>query len=248
VAIVSQSFARREWGTPAAAIGKRLRMTLNEPWRDVVGVIGDVHHENLDRAAPDAVYLTLGEPLAQYMSRTVTFVVRSERVGTSGFLEDLQRAIWSVDASLPLASVQTLGDFYDAATARAALTLVLLAITGGMALLLGLVGIYGVISYMLSQRTREIGIRIALGARHAALKRMLLSQVLLLVLIGVGLGLIGAAATTRLMESQLYGVTALDPATYGLVTLLLVATAALAGYLPARRVTRVDPMSALRAE
>jgi ABC-type antimicrobial peptide transport system permease subunit len=144
--------------------------------------------------------------------------------------------------------VQTLGDFYDAATARAALTLVLLAITGGMALLLGLVGIYGVISYMLSQRTREIGIRIALGARHAALKRMLLSQVLLLVLIGVGLGLIGAAATTRLMESQLYGVTALDPATYGLVTLLLVATAALAGYLPARRVTRVDPMSALRAE
>jgi putative ABC transport system permease protein len=248
VAIVSESFARREWGSAAAALGKRLRMTLAEPWRQIVGVAGDVHQENLDRAAPDSVYLTLGDPLAQYSSRAVTFAVRSGRVGTPGFIADLKRAVWSVDPSLPLASVQTLGNLYDQATARTALTLTLLAITGGMALGLGLVGIYGVISYMLVQRTREIGVRIALGAQSAALNRMLLGQVLALVLVGVALGLGGAAGLSRLMQSLLFGVSALDPATYILVAAVLIATAAVAGYLPARRAMRIDPMQALREE
>ncbi len=110
VVLVSESFARREWGTAANAIGKRLRMTPAEFWREVVGVVGDVHHENLDRAAPDSVYLTLGETLAQFMSRTVTFAIRSGRVRTAGFLEQIQRAVWSVDRSVPLANVQTLGE------------------------------------------------------------------------------------------------------------------------------------------
>jgi predicted permease len=246
--VVSESLARRQWGSPEGALGKRMRRSPGSPWVEIVGVVGDVHLEGVDQPAPDAVYFTLRDELAQWMSRTVTFVVRSERIGTPGFLEDIQGAIWSVDPSLPLASVQTLGDLYERSMARTALTLVLLAITGGMALLLGLVGIYGVISYTLAQRTREIGIRMALGARDAALKRMLLGRVLALVLVGAVLGVGGAAAMSRLMESLLFGVTALDPATYALVAVMLVATAAVAGYLPARRVTRVDPMQALRAE
>jgi ABC-type antimicrobial peptide transport system permease subunit len=125
---------------------------------------------------------------------------------------------------------------------------VLLAITAGMALALGLVGIYGVISYLLAQRTREIGIRMALGAQHAVLKRMLLGHVLTLVVVGVVLGLGGAATLTWLMKSLLFGVSALDPMTYVAVSAILVSTAALAGYVPVRRVTRVDPMAALRTE
>jgi ABC-type antimicrobial peptide transport system permease subunit len=132
--------------------------------------------------------------------------------------------------------------------ARTSLTLVLLGITAAMALALGLVGIYGVLSYVLAQRTREIGIRMALGADNAQLKRMLLRHALALVGIGVALGLGGAALLTRLMESLLFGVGALDPATYIAVSAVLIATGALAGYLPARRATRVDPMTALRAE
>jgi putative ABC transport system permease protein len=141
-----------------------------------------------------------------------------------------------------------MGELYQRSTARTSLTLVLLSITGAMALVLGLVGIYGVISYMFTQRTREIGVRMALGARNAALKRMLLSQVLLVVVVGVALGLAGAALLTRLMESLLFGVGALDVTTYVTVSAILVITAALAAYLPARRVTRIEPMQALRAE
>jgi len=248
VVIVSAGFARREWGGAENAVGKRLRLTPADPWREVVGVVADIHHERLDRPAPDTVYLTLGELLAQYMSRTVTFVIRSERVGTSGFLQDIQGAIWSVDSSLPLANVGTLEDLEARAAQRTALTLVLLAITGGMTLLLGLVGIYAVIGYLLAQRTREIGIRVALGARTGAVRRMLVLRIALPVMAGIAVGLLGAAASSRLIESLLYGVTALDPSTYALAALLLVTAAAVAAYLPARRAARVDPMSALRAE
>ena len=128
------------------------------------------------------------------------------------------------------------------------LTLVLLAITAGMALLLGLVGLYAVIAYVLTQRTREIGVRIALGARAGAVKGMLLRYVLALVAVGVLLGIGGALASTRLMESLLFGVSPLDPATYVAVSSALFLVALLAGYLPARRITRVDPMRSLRAE
>jgi len=141
-----------------------------------------------------------------------------------------------------------MGDAYRQALARTSLTLTLLAITAAMALSLGLLGIYGVISYMLAQRTREIGVRMALGARNTQLQGMLLRQVFLLVTVGVALGLGGAAALTRLMESMLFGVTALDAPTFAAGAAALVATAIVAGYLPARRITRIDPMRALREE
>jgi ABC-type antimicrobial peptide transport system permease subunit len=219
-----------------------------EPWREVVGVVGNVRNERLDSSATDAVYLTLDGNLAALLARTPTFVIRSERVGTAGFLADIQRAIWSIDPSAPLWDVETLGDHYDRATARTALTLVLLAIAGCMALALGLVGIYGVIGYMLAQRTREIGIRLALGAQNGALERMMLRRILVPVLAGVALGLGGAAALSRVIDSLLFGVTALDAGTYTLAGAVLVATALVAAYLPARRVAQVDPVVALRTD
>jgi predicted permease len=248
VAIVSENLARREWGTPEAALGKRVRMLPTEPWREIVGVVGNIRHEVLEEPAPTAVYLTLGDSLAQFMSRNPSFVLRSERVGTPGFVDEIQRAIWSVDASVPVAGLRTLGDIHQASMARTSLTLVLLGITAAMALLLGLVGIYGTISYMLAQRTKEIGIRMALGAQNTNLRRLLLGHVGALVGVGTGLGLLGAAGLTRVMETLLFGVTALDALTYVTVCVVLVVTALLAGYLPARRVTRIDPMRALREE
>jgi ABC-type antimicrobial peptide transport system permease subunit len=202
----------------------------------------------VDQDAPDAIYLVSSEALAQFVSRNVHFVVRSDRAGTPELLREIERAVWSVNGSLPLGSVATLGEVYDRSMARTSLTLVLLAITAAMALVLGLVGIYGVLSYVVAQRTREIGIRIALGAQQNQVNRVMLGHVLALVGVGVALGLGGAALLTRLMESLLFGVGALDPATYAAVSALLIVTGGLAGYLPARRATRVDPTLALRAE
>jgi len=248
VAIVSANIANARWGSPAAALGKELRRTSTSPPSTIVGVVGDIRHYGVDQRAPEAVYLTQAEFVAQYASRIMFYFVRSERVGTPGFVEELQRAVWAVNPELPLGSVEPLGAVYERSMARTSLTLVLLAITSGMALLLGLVGLYAVIAYVLAQRTREMGIRMALGAPAGALKGMLLRQVLALVAVGVALGVGGAAALTRLMESLLFGVTALDPATYVAVTAALFVVALLAGYLPARRVTRIDPMQSLRAE
>ena len=248
VVIISENIAVARWGSAAAALGHTLGRNPTAPKSTIIGVVGDIHHSGIDRRAPEAVYLTQGEFVAQYASRVVFYFVRSERVGTPGFVEELQAAVWAVNPELPLGSVEPLGAVYERSMARTSLTLVLLAITAGMALLLGLVGLYAVIAYVLAQRTREIGIRMALGAQAGAVKAMLLRHVLALVAVGVALGAGGAAALTRVMESQLFGVTALDPATYIAVSGTLFAVALLAGYLPARRVTRIDPMQSLRAE
>ena len=248
VAAVSEELAQREWGSAAAGLGKRLRRGGNGEWLEVVGVVGDVRHHGVDRPAPDTIYVTSSEALAQFAARAVYVFVRSDRVGTAGFLADVQRAIWSINPNLPLGSVQTFGEIYRGSMARTSLTLVLLGITGIMSLILGLVGIYGVINYLVVQRTREIGIRMALGARNAHVKRMLLGHVLALAGAGAALGLGGAALLTRLMEGLLFGVTPLDPATYVAVAAVLLGTCAIAGYLPARRATHIDPTAALRAE
>jgi predicted permease len=248
VAVISERMARREWGSAREAIGKRIRMSTAEPWREIVGVVGDVHHESLVEPPPDSVYLALGEPLAQFMSRTVTFVVRSSRVGTQQFVEELQETVWSVDGTVPLANVQTLADYYRRAMDRTTLTLMLLGVTSGMALLLGLVGIYAVVSHVVSIRLREIGIRLALGAQLGALRRMLVGRVLALVAVGLAIGIVVSMALTSLMKTLVFGVTPHDAATYFQVSVLLGIAAVCAGYLPAQRITRMDPTSALRSQ
>jgi ABC-type antimicrobial peptide transport system permease subunit len=182
------------------------------------------------------------------VTRFAVFVVRTKRAATESFMTEARKAIWSVDANLPVFRVQTLKDLYDQSMARTSFTLVMLAIAGGMALLLGVVGIYGVIAYAVTQRTREIGIRVALGAQASELRRMFAREGLLLAGIGAALGMIAAAGLTRLMSSLLFGISALDPLTYATVPVFLLAAAALASYIPARRATTVDPVEALRAE
>jgi len=174
--------------------------------------------------------------------------VRSERAGTEGLLREMRQAVWSVNASLPLAAVRTMQEVYDKSMARTSFTLVMLGIAGAMALLLGLIGIYGVISYTVSQRQREIGIRLAVGAQREDVLQMVLSQGTKMALVGVAIGIGVALALARLMTGLLFGVTAHDPVTFAAVAALLVSVALLACYIPARRATRVDPMVALRYE
>jgi len=182
------------------------------------------------------------------VQRSGAFLIRTNRAATESFLTEARQAVWSVDSSLPVFQVRTLQDLYNQSLARTAFTLVLLAIAGAMALILGVVGIYGVIAYAVTQRRREIGIRMALGAQAAGLQQMFVRQGLLLAGIGAVIGLGAAAGLTRLMSSLLFGIKALDPLTYAGVAAILIAAAALASYLPARRATRVDPLDALRAE
>jgi predicted permease len=253
VAMVSENLARELWGSPAAALGKQIRSGLqNDEWREVVGVVADVYDNGVDQKAPSFAYwpamLDHFELDAVHVTRYGVFVIRSNRAGTENFLAEARKAIWSVDASVPVFRVRTLKDVYDESMARTSFTLVLLAIAGAMALVLGVVGIYGVIAYAVTQRTREIGIRMALGAQPAGLQRMFVRQGLLLAAVGAVLGLVAAAGLTRLMSSLLFKTAALDPVTYAAVSAVLILAAALASYFPARRATAVDPVEALRTE
>ena len=179
---------------------------------------------------------------------TWPFSIRSPRAGSESLMNEVRRAVWSVDPNLPLSDVHTLEYLYRKSMARTSFTLVMLALAGGMALLLGVVGLYGVIAYSVSQRRREIGIRMALGARDRELTGMFVRHALGLTGIGVACGLAAAPALTRLMSSLLFGVKSVDLATYTAVSLGLIATAALASYLPARRAAGVNPVESLRAE
>jgi len=253
VAIVSQNLARQMWGSPGAALGKRIRSGFKEdPWKEVVGVAADVYDQGPQQTPPTFAYwpamMENFEGEAVNVTRFAVFVVRTKRAGTTSFLTEAHQAIWAVDADLPVFRVSTLKDLYDQSMARTSFTLVMLAIAGGMALLLGIVGIYAVIAYAVSQRTREIGIRVALGAPTSELRRMFVREGLLLAGIGASLGMIAAAGLTRLMSSLLFGITALDPLTYATVPVFLLAAAALASYVPARRATTVSPLDALRVE
>jgi len=252
VAIVSERLARAYWQSPANALGKQIRSDTKSDWREVVGVVGDVHDDGLDKEPPRSVYWPI---LAAHFEGTdidvrrwVAFSIRSPRAGSESLMNEVRHAVWSVDPNLPLADVHTLEYYYTRSMARTSFTLVMLAIAGAMALLLGVVGLYGVIAYAVSQRKREIGIRMALGARHQELASMFLRQGLLLAGAGVACGLLAAGLLMRLMSSLLFGVKALDLMTYGAVSLGLITTAALASYLPSRRAASVDPVEALRAE
>lgn len=182
------------------------------------------------------------------MRRDVAFPVRSPLAGSERFLKNVREAVWSVNPNLPLADVHTLDYYCGKSLARTSFTLTMLGVAGGMALLLGVVGIYGVIAYSVSQRTREIGIRMALGAQQQKLTRMFVSHGLLLTGVGVMCGLLAAIVSMRLLSSLLFNVKPVDPVTYGAASLGLVATAWLASYLPSRRAATVDPVEALRAE
>jgi ABC-type antimicrobial peptide transport system permease subunit len=227
-------------------------VSSKDDWREIVGVAGNIHDDGINQPATATafwpMYLRNFEGSAVQISRTVEYVMRTPHAGSEKLMKEVRKAVWSVDANLPLASVRTVDNYYAESMARTAFTLVMLAIAGAMALLLGTVGLYGVIAYSVSQRTREIGIRIALGAQTRLLTEMFVRQGLLLAGVGVACGLIAAIATVRLMSSLLFHVSAVDPVTYVLVCMGLVGTSALASYIPSRRAAGVDPVNALRAE
>jgi predicted permease len=253
VVMISENLAREIWGSASAAIGEQLREFSAMPWHEVIGVIQDVRERGVQEKAPAIVYWP---PMMEYLfgakaaetMRTETFLIRSDRAGTTGFLNEIRQVVWSVNSNLPLASVRTMQEVYDKSVARTSFTLVMLGIAGAMALALGLIGIYGVISYTVSQRKREIGIRLALGAQSGDVVSMVLTQGAKLALLGVCIGVAAAFALARLMTSLLFGVTAHDPVTFAAVAVLLILVALFACYIPARRAMKVDPIVALRYE
>jgi len=250
-AIVSENLAREEWGSAAKAIGKRFREAPAEPWSEVIGVAENVHYNGVDERAPAIVYwpAMIQNPwLGTFTPRSVTFAVRSKRAGTEAFLNEVQQAVWSVNADLPVASPRTMQEIYSKSLARTSFSLVMLAIAGAMALALGMIGIYGVISYAVSQRTREIGIRLALGAQKSELRWMFMRSAMVLTGIGVLIGMGAAATIVRLMRTLLFGIKPLDPLSFAVVPLILAFAAVLASFVPASRVAAVNPADALKVE
>ena len=247
VIVISETLAREYWNEPSRAIGKRVRAMQREaPWREIVGVVGDERDDGLNQPPTAIVYWPMLNE--SYRWRTMAYAVRSTRVGTPGFLRELEQAVWSVDPNLPLANVQTLEEIQARSMAQTSFALVMLGIAASVALLIGVVGIYGVIAYAATQRTREIGVRMALGAQTGDVRKMFLRHGLSLTATGIVLGIGVAVVLTRVMSAFLFGVGPMDPMTYAVVSAALAAVALLATYLPARRASRVDPIVALRAD
>ena len=252
VAVVTENFAREYWGDPLRAIGGRIRSSSSAPWREIVGVVGDVHTRGVGVEPPAVVYWPIlmdtfwGRP--NFVIRDLRYAVRTTMPNPRGLLPQVRDVVWSVNSNLPLAQIRTLDEILAASMARTSFTLVLLAIAAAMSLVLGTVGVYGVISYGVAQRTREMGIRMAIGARREDVRGLVLRQGAVLGLIGVLVGMVAAAGLTQLMSSLLFGVSPIDPATYGALSLILLGVVLLASFVPARRAAAVDATEALRWE
>ncbi len=247
VTVVSQAFARRYFPNQDP-VGKRIQPdaspTGTPPWRQIVGVVGDVKDRGLAGTAEPVYYVPYDQlPL----SSTLTLIARAKG-NPQGLVSLVRSEMASVAPNMPLYNIETMEQYLASSSAQARFNTVLLGIFAGLALLLAAVGLYGVVSYSVSQRTQEIGIRMALGAEKRDVLRMVVGQGLKLALIGVAMGIFGALALTRLLTSMLYGVKPTDPLTFIAVSLVLIAVALLACYIPARRAAKVDPMVALRYE
>ena len=247
VVLISENLAREIWREPSAALGKRISANGRD-FREIVGVVQDTYDNGLQERPPSTVYWPTYLKEVNFVQGNGSFAIRSPLAGQASFVREIEQAVWSVNASLALTGVRTMQEYYDRSLARTSFTLVMLAIAGAAALVLGVVGLYGTISYVVAQRRREIAIRLALGAEQGAVTRAFVRYGLALSVIGVVLGLGAAAAVTRFMRTLLFGVGALDPLTYAGVALALAAAAVLASWLPARRAAAVDPAEALAAE
>jgi predicted permease len=256
--VVTRAMAEHYW-PGKSALGKRLTQNADLgqaaggsdiPWQTIVGVVEDVRTMGMDQDPVPVIYfpVLLNVPdEAQRTPRGMVLAIRTETEPTA-LLPAVQEAIWAQDPNLPLADVRTMASVVRDSMARTSFTMVLLGIAALVALVLGTVGIYGVISYVVTQQTREMGIRMALGAEEGKVAGMVLKQGGFLAAVGIAIGLAGAFGLTRLMEALLFGVSSTDPVTFLSVPILLAAVAILASWLPARRAARTDPVEALRAE
>jgi predicted permease len=247
VVLVSENLAREIWHEPTSALGKRIS-TNGRDFREIVGVVQDTYDNGLQERPPTIVYWPLYLKEINFAQSSGTFVIRSALAGQASFVRQIEQAVWSANASLAVTGVRTMQEYYDRSLALTSFTLVMLVIAGAAALVLGVIGLYGTIAYVVSQRRREIAIRLALGAQQGAVTRTFVRYGAGLASVGVLIGLGAAAAVTRFMTALLYGVGALDPLTYVGVAAALAAAAVLASWLPARRAAAIDPAEALLAE
>ncbi|HVF61943.1 MAG TPA: ABC transporter permease [Thermoanaerobaculia bacterium] len=252
--VVSAALAERFW-PGKSALGRRIVQGLKQEgneWSEIVGVVGSVRDEGLHEKPFEAIYYPLRriQPVGEeddWVPRNFTLVVKVEGEPMDAAAA-VREAVWGLDRNLPLAQMRTMEEVLERSTARTSFTMLLLLVAAAMAVLLGAVGNYGVISYVVSQRTREIGVRMALGAARGDVAGLVLRQGLWMALGGVAIGLAGAFALTRLLRALLFEVSPTDPATFSAVSVVLVAVALLASYLPARRAASVDPLEAIRYE
>jgi putative ABC transport system permease protein len=244
VAVINETLARKYFAGEDP-IGKRINFgdPAKSPWRTVIGIIRDIRQQSLDTEPYAQVY----SPYAQFPSRSMTLVARTSS-DPPGLVPSIRNELSAMDKDQPLYNVRTMAQVMSESIARERFSMLLIAIFAGVGLVLASVGIYGVMSYTVAQRTHEIGVRMALGASASDVLKMVVRQGMILALAGTVLGLVAAFLLTRLISTLLFSVSATDPATYVLISLLLILVALVACFIPARRATRVDPMVALRYE
>jgi predicted permease len=252
VVLVSENFAREIWGDPAKAIGQRIRRTPKNSAQEIIGVVGNERQDGVTKSAPTIVYWPMlikdGFGGESYVQRSLGYVIRTSRLKSPDFIHDVQQAVWSVNSNLPLARVRTMASIYDESMAETSFTLVILAIAASVTLLLGVVGIYGVIAYVVAQRRREVGIRMALGANAGEVQQMFVVRGMVVTGVGLAIGVAMALGMMRLLQAVLFGVSPFDPITYASVIATLALIALLAAWLPAKRATAIDPSAALRSD
>jgi predicted permease len=253
VVVLSENLARELFGSAQGAIGKQITYFQWMPWHEVIGVVEDARQNGMDASAPAIVYWptmmpNLYGPGPLGAVRGVTFVMRNRRAGSESLTQEMQQVVWQINGELPVSALRTMQEIESKSLARTSFTLTMLGIAAAIALALGIIGIYGVISYSVSQRMREMGIRIALGAQKSELHWLFLRSALVLTGAGLVIGFGAAAAVAQLMRSLLFGIRPLDPLSFAVVALVLIAAAALAGYLPACRVSAINPADVLNAE
>jgi hypothetical protein len=242
VAIIGQNFAREYWGSAGAALGKQIRSDPRGPWREVIGVVGDVRHDGLMQPAPSAVYWPLRDAALVY------YVLRTPRAGTAALGEEIRTGVAEASTGLAMTDLQTMQDVQARSMSRTSFTMALLAVSGIMAFVLAVVGLYAVVSYGVSQQFREIGIRMALGASPGAVRWLFVRRALLWTFAGSAAGIGVAVALSGAIRALLFNVDPIDVPTYAGVIAGLVVSAALASYLPTRRLFTIALADALKTE
>ncbi len=244
VAVINQTMARQFW-LGEDPLGQRFRTSPQMPWRTVVGVVGDVSYRGPSEPPIPEMYFGYGQAL--WPQHTMTVLVRTA-MGPTDVIATARREVNSLDPNLPIYDVRTMDQWIADSLAAPRFNVVLLGTFAGLALILASVGIYGVVAYSVTQRTRELGLRMAIGAQQRDVVAMVLRESLVVVAVGMAVGVAAALLATRALSGLLFGISPLDPVTWTAVTAALFGVAFLASYVPARRATRVDPMIALRAE